>query len=79
VKTLKRHLKSAHGMTPEEYRDKWGLPRNYPMAAPAYSERRSEMAKQLGLGQKMQAGRAAKRKAGAKGGRRAKREKGAAA
>jgi predicted transcriptional regulator len=71
VKTLKRHLQAAHGMTPAEYREKWGLPRDYPMAAPAYSERRSEMAKQLGLGQKMREGRA--KKAGAKRTGRAKR------
>jgi predicted transcriptional regulator len=59
-------------MTPAQYREKWGLPRDYPMAAPAYSERRSEMAKQLGLGQKMREARAAK-KAAPKKGRRAKR------
>jgi predicted transcriptional regulator len=76
VRTLKRHLKSAHGMTPQDYREKWGLPRDYPMAAPAYSERRSEMAKQLGLGHKMQAGRAAKRAAAPK---KRGRKKGAAA
>jgi len=52
VKTLKRHLQSAHGMTPQQYREKWGLPRDYPMTAPAYSERRSQMARDLGLGRK---------------------------
>jgi predicted transcriptional regulator len=51
-KTLKRHLQSAHGMTPKEYREKWRLPKDYPMVAPAYSARRSEMAKKLGLGRK---------------------------
>jgi predicted transcriptional regulator len=52
VKTLKRHLQSAHGMTPQQYREKWGLARDYPMTAPAYSERRSQMARDLGLGRK---------------------------
>lgn len=49
-KTLKRHLKSAHGMTPEEYRTRWGLGSNYPMVAPAYAKRRSVLAKESGLG-----------------------------
>jgi predicted transcriptional regulator len=70
VKTLKRHLKSAHGMTPQEYRAKWGLPSDYPMAAPAYSERRSEMAMLLGLGQKMREARAKKGAAPKRGARR---------
>ena len=51
MKTLKRHLHHL-GMTPEQYRAKWGLPRNYPMAAPNYTARRSEIAKALGLGRK---------------------------
>jgi predicted transcriptional regulator len=50
-KTLKRHL-STRGLTPEQYREKWGLPRDYPMVAPSYSEARSAMAKSLGLGRK---------------------------
>lgn len=62
VKTLKRHLQSAHGITPQQYREKWGLPRDYPMTAPAYSERRSQMARDLGLGRK--AGQAQARKGG---------------
>ncbi|WP_442578199.1 MucR family transcriptional regulator [Mesorhizobium sp. ASY16-5R] len=49
-KSLKRHLLTAHGLTPEEYRAKWGLPADYPMTAPNYSVRRSEMAKSIGLG-----------------------------
>jgi predicted transcriptional regulator len=49
-KSLKRHL-ASHGMTPEQYRDKWKLPADYPMVAPAYAAARSEMAKQSGLGQ----------------------------
>jgi predicted transcriptional regulator len=60
-KTLKRHLSAAHGTTPQEYRAKWGLARDYPMSAPAYSEQRSEMAKKIGLGAK---GRGRRRKAG---------------
>ena len=48
-KTLKRHL-STRGMTPLEYREKWGLPKDYPMVAPSYSEARSAMAKTIGLG-----------------------------
>jgi predicted transcriptional regulator len=62
ARTLKRHLQSAHGMTPSEYRAKWNLPRDYPMAAPAYSERRSAMAKELGLGKKMREARAQRAK-----------------
>lgn len=49
-KSLKRHL-SGRGLTPASYREKWGLPRDYPMVAPAYARRRSELAKSLGLGQ----------------------------
>ena len=51
-KTLKRHLNSAHGLTPEAYRARWNLPASYPMVAPAYAERRSELAKSIGLGTK---------------------------
>lgn len=51
-KSLKRHLATKYGLTPEEYRDKWGLPRDYPMVAPSYSEARSALAKKLGLGRK---------------------------
>ena len=50
-RTLKRHL-ARHGLTAEQYRAKWGLPDNYPITAPAYSLRRSEMAKAIGLGVK---------------------------
>ncbi|GLS21123.1 hypothetical protein GCM10007874_41400 [Labrys miyagiensis] len=50
-KSLKRHLSSSHGMTPEDYRAKWGLPADYPMAAPNYARQRSELAKTMGLGQ----------------------------
>ena len=51
-KSLKRHLRSAYGMTPEQYRLRWGLPHEYPMVAPAYAARRSQLAKQIGLGRK---------------------------
>ena len=51
-KSLKRHLKTHYNLTPEAYREKWGLPADYPMVAPAYAEKRSQLAKQMGLGQK---------------------------
>lgn len=50
-KSLKRHLRTSYGMTPEAYREKWGLPKDYPMVAPAYAAARSELAKNMGLGQ----------------------------
>lgn len=50
LKMLKRYLRSRYNMSPEEYRRKWGLPPDYPMVAPAYANRRSEFAKQIGLG-----------------------------
>lgn len=49
---LRRHLRSAYQMTPEQYRARWGLPENYPMVAPNYAKRRSELARQSGLGRK---------------------------
>ena len=52
LKMLKRHLKTAYDMTPEEYRQKWGLSPDYPMVAPAYARKRQELAKQIGLGRK---------------------------
>jgi len=57
LKMLKRHLKSAYNLTPEMYRERWGLPSDYPMVAPNYAEKRSKLAKNIGLG---------KRKRGAK-------------
>lgn len=51
-KTLRRHLSSSYGLTPEQYRVKWGLPADYPMVAPNYAESRSAMAKSIGLGRK---------------------------
>ena len=55
-KTLRRHL-AVRGMTPAEYRAKWGLPNDYPMVSPNYSAARSELAKNFGLGQRIQAAR----------------------
>ena len=50
-KSLKRHLRTKYDMSPEEYRAKWGLPKDYPMVAPNYAKARSDLAKQMGLGQ----------------------------
>ena len=50
LKMLKRHLKTRYSMTPDEYRDRWGLPADYPMVAPNYSKERAKMAKKIGLG-----------------------------
>lgn len=52
LKMLKRHLMTAYGMTPEEYREKWGLPADYPMVAPNYAKQRSSLAKKIGLGKR---------------------------
>ncbi len=52
LKMLKRHLKTAHKLTPAEYRERWGLPRDYPMVAPNYAATRSKLAKKIGLGRK---------------------------
>jgi predicted transcriptional regulator len=52
LKMLKRHLMTAYGMTPEEYRAKWGLRPDYPMVAPNYALKRQELAKKIGLGRK---------------------------
>lgn len=51
-KSLKRHLRTNHDLSPDQYRSKWGLPADYPMVAPNYARARSELAKSLGLGQK---------------------------
>jgi predicted transcriptional regulator len=58
-KSLKRHLRTKYNMSPEDYRAKWGLPKDYPMVAPSYAKARSDLAKQMGLGQ---GGRQAARK-----------------
>jgi predicted transcriptional regulator len=52
LQTLKRHLDTSHGMTAEQYRARWSLPRDYPMVAPKYAARRSAVAKEIGLGRK---------------------------
>ena len=51
-KSLKRHLRTHYDLTPDEYREKWGLPSDYPMVAPNYAKARSNLAKEMGLGQK---------------------------
>jgi predicted transcriptional regulator len=53
-KSLKRHLRTQYNMTPEQYREKWGLPPEYPMVAPNYAVARSQLAKKMGLGQQRQ-------------------------
>ena len=58
-KSMKRHL-TRHGLTPQQYREKWGLPKDFPMVAPNYAAARSEMAKRIGLGQKGSGARKAK-------------------
>ena len=60
-KSLKRHLRTKYNMSPEEYRAKWNLPKDYPMVAPNYAKARSDLAKQMGLGQ---GGRQAPRRRG---------------
>jgi predicted transcriptional regulator len=52
LKMLKRHLKASYSLTPEQYRERWGLGRDYPMVAPDYAKRRSTLAKQIGLGRR---------------------------
>ena len=59
-KSLKRHLRTKYNMSPEEYRSKWGLPKDYPMVAPNYAKARSDLAKQMGLGQGGRAARGGK-------------------
>jgi predicted transcriptional regulator len=54
-KSLKRHLRVKYSMTPEQYRERWGLPMDYPMVAPNYAETRSSLAKSMGLGKRTRA------------------------
>ena len=54
-KSLKRHLRTHYNLTPEEYREKWGLPHDYPMVAPNYAAARSQLAKKMGLGHRRRA------------------------
>lgn len=56
-KSLKRHLRTQYNMSPEQYREKWGLPSDYPMVAPNYAAARSRLAKEMGLGQQRRRGR----------------------
>jgi len=56
LKMLKRHLKTSYSMTPEQYRERWGLPPDYPMVAPNYAKHRSSLAKKIGLGTKPREG-----------------------
>ena len=62
-KSLKRHLRTIYDLTPDQYRAKWGLPADYPMVAPNYAAARSELAKQMGLGQQRRKDRARARQA----------------
>ncbi|HML11322.1 MAG TPA: MucR family transcriptional regulator [Stellaceae bacterium] len=57
LKMLKRHLKTAYNMSPEAYRERWGLPNDYPMVAPNYARQRSRLAKEIGLGTRARRGR----------------------
>jgi predicted transcriptional regulator len=69
-KSLKRHLRSRYGLSPEEYREKWGLARDYPMVAPAYATARSNLAKTMGLGRRAGTTVAKKGKTAAKASRK---------
>ena len=62
-KSLKRHLRGQYNMGPDEYRAKWGLPRDYPMVAPNYAKARSELAKSMGLGRKTRSATSTKKTA----------------
>jgi predicted transcriptional regulator len=63
LKMLKRHLRTTYDMSPQDYREKWGLPADYPMVAPNYAARRSEFAKQIGLGRKAAAAQPKRKRA----------------
>ena len=65
LKMLKRHLRATYDMSPQDYRDKWGLPADYPMVAPSYAARRSAFAKQIGLGRKAAAEQPRRKRANA--------------
>ncbi|MBS1096077.1 MucR family transcriptional regulator [Gluconobacter sphaericus] len=73
LKMLKRHLQSAYDMTPEQYRERWGLPSDYPLVAPNYAQRRSALAREIGLGRKISAATGEGKKDSARG-RRTKKE-----
>ena len=57
LKMLKRHLKTSYDLTPEQYRERWSLPADYPMVAPNYAKRRSALAKEIGLGKRGRSGK----------------------
>ena len=57
LKMLKRHLKTSYDLTPKQYRERWGLPADYPMVAPNYAKRRSALAKEIGLGKRGRGGK----------------------
>ena len=59
LKMLKRHIKTVYNLTPEQYRERWGLPPDYPMVAPNYASQRSRLAKEIGLGTRARRRRAA--------------------
>ena len=61
LKMLKRHLKTSYNMSPEDYRERWGLAADYPMVAPNYAKHRSSLAKKIGLGTKPRTGARAKK------------------
>ena len=61
-KSLKRHLRTTFGLSPDEYRERWNLPQDYPMVAPTYAAARSELAKKMGLGRMRKAKAASRRK-----------------
>ena len=70
LKMLKRHLQTRYGLTPDQYREKWNLPRDYPMVAPNYAEKRSALAKSIGLGRKPAAAAQTETEAPARRGRK---------
>ena len=72
---LKRHLRTSYNMMPEEHRERWGLPGNYPMAAPNYTKRRSEIARESGLGNKPRVAAAKRNGKEGIGGKRMSRKK----
>ncbi|MXO58564.1 transcriptional regulator, partial [Altererythrobacter salegens] len=67
MKMLKRHLMTDHGLTPDEYRARWGLAADYPMVAPDYADKRRELAKKIGLGRKPGQRRSPRTKANTEG------------
>jgi predicted transcriptional regulator len=79
LKMLKRHLKTAYNMTPEQYREKWGLGREYPMVAPNYAQHRSTLAKKIGLGRRQVVAKSPESASAKPGGRKVRKPAPAAA